>query len=121
MQQKAYIQSAFVAADQKKALWQMLLVLFALALTLAQYFTILPEWLFRVPAAVLPPLERWLDALFNFVKDDLKLIALTRFLTEGLQFILDATANILFGKRRWPNIGPIPWVSVAAIPGIIGY
>ena len=78
MQQKAYIQSAFVAADQKKALWQMLLVLFALALTLAQYFTILPEWLFRVPAAVLPPLERWLDAFFNFVKDDLKLIVLTQ-------------------------------------------
>ena len=39
MQQKAYIQGAFVAADQKKALWQMLLVLFALALTLAQYFS----------------------------------------------------------------------------------
>jgi hypothetical protein len=99
MPQSQYIQGAFVAVDQKKALWQTLLVLLALALTIAQYFSILPEWLFRVPAAVLPPLERWLDAFFNFVKDDLKLIVLTRFLTEGLQFILDATANILYGKR----------------------
>ncbi len=98
MPQSQYIQGAFVAVDQKKALWQTLLVLLALALTIAQYFSILPEWLFRVPAAVLPPLERWLDAFFNFVKDDLKLIVLTRFLTEGLQFILDTTANILFGK-----------------------
>ena len=103
MPQSQYIKGAFVAVDQKKALWQTLLVLFALALTIAQYFSILPEWLFRVPAAVLPPLERWLDAFFNFVKDDLKLIVLTRFLTEGLQFILDATANILYGKRRWPS------------------
>ena len=121
MPQNQHIQGAFVAVDQKKALWQTLLVLFALALTIAQYFSILPEWLFRMPTSVLPPLERWLDAFFNFVKDDLKLIVLTRFLTEGLQFILDATANILFGKRRWPNIGPIPWVSVAAVTGIIGY
>ena len=121
MPQSQYIKGAFVAVDQKKALWQTLLVLFALALTIAQYFSILPEWLFRMPTSVLPPLERWLDAFFNFVKDDLKLIVLTRFLTEGLQFILDATANILYGKRRWPNIGPIPWVSVAAVTGIIGY
>ena len=67
MPQSQYIQGAFVAVDQKKALWQTLLVLLALALTIAQYFSILPEWLFRVPAAVLPPLERWLDAFFNFV------------------------------------------------------
>ena len=120
MPQSQYIQGAFVAVDQKKALWQTLLVLLALALTIAQYFSILPEWLFRVPATVLPPLERWLDAFFNFVKDDLKLIVLTRFLTEGLQFILDATANILYGRRRWPKIGPFPWVSVAAVTGIIG-
>ena len=57
MQQKAYIQGAFVAADQKKALWQTLLGAVCACFNLAQYFSILPEWLFRVPAAVLPPLR----------------------------------------------------------------
>ena len=35
--------------------------------------------------------------------------------------MLDVTANLLFGKRRWPNIGPIPWTAIAAVAGIVGY
>ena len=35
--------------------------------------------------------------------------------------MLDTTANILFGKRRWPNFEPIPWSSIAAVAAVIGY
>lgn len=62
-----------------------------------------------------------LDAVFNFVKDDLGLLAFTRFLTEGLEWLLDFSANIFFGKRRFPNIGPVPWTAVAATAAVIGY
>ncbi len=93
----------------------------AAVLTLAQYAGLLPSVLFRLPEALVPPFAVWLDAIFNFVKDDLGLLVLTRTLTEGLEWILDATANLLFGKRRWPNIGPIPWTSVAAVAAVVGY
>ncbi|WP_282063170.1 ABC transporter permease [Roseobacter litoralis] len=93
----------------------------AAVLTLAQYAGLLPSVLFRLPEALVPPFAVWLDAIFNFVKDDLGLLVLTRTLTDGLEWILDATANLLFGKRRWPNIGPIPWTSVAAVAAVVGY
>ena len=98
-------------------------VLFAVAivLTLAQWGGFLPAWLHRVPEFLLPPLELILDTTFNFIKEDLGLIYATRFLTEGLQWVLDVTANLLFGKRRWPNIGPVPWTAIAAVAGIVGY
>ncbi len=47
--------------------------------------------------------------------------ALTRFLTEGLQWLLDASGNIFFGRRRWPFFGPIPWTALAAVAAIVGY
>jgi len=28
---------------------------------------------------------------------------------------------LLFGKRRWPHLGPIPWTAIAAVGAIIGY
>ena len=28
---------------------------------------------------------------------------------------------MLFGKRRWPHLGPIPWTAIAAVGAIIGY
>ena len=93
----------------------------ALLLTFAQWLGFLPEWAHRVPEAILPPFEAILDTTFNFIKDDLGLIYVTRFLTEGLQWILDVTANLLFGKRRWPNSEPIPWTAIAAVAGIVGY
>ena len=67
------------------------------------------------------PSPSWLDAGFNFIKDDLGLLALTRFLTEGLEWVLDVTANLLFGQRRWPFLGPIPWTAIAAVAAVIGY
>ncbi|MEM9584336.1 MAG: ABC transporter permease subunit [Pseudomonadota bacterium] len=98
-----------------------ILVGVAVILTILHYVGLLPEALFRLPESMVPPFAIWLDALFNFVKDDLGLLALTRFLTEGLQWLLDVTANLLFGKRRWPNIGPIPWTGIAAVAGVVGY
>ena len=46
--------------------------------------------------------------VFNYVKDDLGLLALTRSFTEGLEWVLDVTGNLLYGKSRWPDIGPDP-------------
>jgi glycine betaine/proline transport system permease protein len=97
------------------------LLCFAVALTLLQYAGLLPAWLHRLPDTVIPPFADWLNAIFNFVKDDLGLLTLTRFLTEGLEVLLDATANLLFGKRRWPNLGPIPWSAIAASAAVVGY
>ena len=97
------------------------LLLTALILILSKYFGALPEWLHRVPEELIPPFAIWLDAVFNIVKDDLGLIHFTRFLTEGLQWLLDVTANLLFGKRRWPHLGPVPWVVVAGVAAVIGY
>jgi glycine betaine/proline transport system permease protein len=93
----------------------------AVCLTVLQYLGLLPAWLHRLPEAMIPNFAGWLDAIFNFVKDDLGLLSLTRFLTEGLEWLLDFSANIFFGKRRFPNVGPIPWTAMAAVAAVIGY
>ena len=68
-----------------------------------------------------------LDSFFNFIKGDIQngrfgLVYITRWIAEGpLEFLLDTTANLLYGKRRWPEIGPIPWPAVAAAVGVLGY
>ncbi|MCZ4354426.1 ABC transporter permease subunit [Roseovarius aestuarii] len=93
----------------------------AVVLTALQYMGMLPAALHRLPETMIPPFAIWLDGIFNFLKDDLGLLALTRFLTSGLEWILDATANLFYGQRRWPNIGPIPWTAVAAVAAVVGY
>jgi glycine betaine/proline transport system permease protein len=93
----------------------------AVIMTILQYAGLLPAALHRLPEAIIPNFAGWLDAIFNFVKDDLGLLALTRFLTEGLQWLLDASGNIFFGKRRWPFVGPIPWTAMAAVAAVVGY
>lgn len=99
----------------------LILVAVAAVLMVLRYAGLLPEALFRLPEAMIPPFAIWLDTIFNFVKDDLGLLKLTRFLTGGLEALLDTTANLLFGKRRWPNLGPIPWTSIAAVAAVLGY
>ena len=99
----------------------LILVAIAITLTALQFLGLLPAALHRLPEAMIPPFAGWLDAIFNFIKDDLGLLTVTRWLTEGLETLLDATGNLLFGKRRWPNLGPIPWTAIAAIAGVIGY
>ena len=93
----------------------------AICLTIVQYLGLLPAWLHRLPETVIPNFAGALDAIFNFVKDDLGLLAFTRFLTEGLEWLLDFSANIFFGKRRFPNVGPIPWAAMATVAAVIGY
>jgi len=98
------------------------LMLPALLLLLASAFGIQPEWLRRVPDALIPPTAAVLDVVFAFVQNDLGLIHLTRFIAEGpLEFILDITANLLYGKRRWPYLGPIPWTAITAAAVVLGY
>lgn len=98
-----------------------LLVCIAIFLTALQYTGLLPAALHRLPEALVPNFADWLDAIFNFVKDELGLLVLTRWLTEILQWFLDVTGNLFYGKRRWPNIGPIPWTAIAAAAAVLGY
>lgn len=93
----------------------------AVVLTAAQFAGVLPTWLHRLPETLVPNFAGGLDIVFNFVKDDMDLLTLTRFLTGGLEWLLDASGNIFFGKRRFPNIGPIPWTALAAVIAVIGY
>lgn len=93
----------------------------AVVLTTAQFAGVLPTWLHRLPETLVPNFAGGLDIVFNFVKDDMGLLTLTRFLTGGLEWLLDASGNIFFGKRRFPNIGPIPWTALAAVVAVIGY
>ena len=81
----------------------------------------LPDALIRIPGWAILSWDVWLSNFFNFVKDDLGLLYFTRTLTAGLEWLLDITGNLLFGKRRWPNLGPIPWTAVAAVAAVIGY
>ena len=98
------------------------LLLLAAILILAHAFGILPEWLQRIPDILIPPTATVLDGVFAFVQNDLGLIHVTRFIAEGpLEFMLDMTANLLHGKRRWPYLGPIPWAAIAAAAIVLGY
>jgi glycine betaine/proline transport system permease protein len=51
------------------------------------------------------------------------LIYVTRWFADGpLEFLLGVTANILEGRHRWPYfVDPLPWASVAAVTGVLGY
>ncbi|WP_299774727.1 proline/glycine betaine ABC transporter permease [uncultured Tateyamaria sp.] len=108
-------------AQWTRGKWVSVFLIAAVLLTILRYGGLLPEALHRIPDAVIPPFATWLDVFFNFVKDDLGLLALTRTLTEGLEWLLDVTANLMFGKRRWPHLGPIPWTAVAGVAAVIGY
>lgn len=96
-------------------------ILLAVAVGLALAKPILPEALVRLPEAWVLPWDVWLQWLFDFIKDDLGLIYLTRGIAGLLEYLLDTTANLLEGKRRWPFLGPIPWTAIAAAMAVLGY
>ncbi|MEM9043892.1 MAG: ABC transporter permease subunit [Pseudomonadota bacterium] len=103
----------------------LLAVLFALARPM------LPLWMIDRPDdSGLLPFAQWLDAFFNAIKgvntgpeEDQRfgLIHITRTISAGLEVLLNISANLLEGKRRWPFLGPIPWPAVATVAAIIGY
>ncbi len=97
------------------------LVLFALAVSVAVLKPLLPGALIRVPLDAVMPYDHWLQRLFDFITHDLGFGVLTRYISSGLEVLLDATGNLLFGKNRWPNIGPLPWTSIAAAMAVLGY
>ncbi len=96
-------------------------ILLAAALAFAFARPFLPDFLLRVPEAAIPPYQDWMQALFDFIKDDLGLIHVTRGISSVLEWFLDTTANLLYGKNRWPYLGPLPWTSIAAVAAIVGY
>jgi glycine betaine/proline transport system permease protein len=108
-------------SEMSRGRMAMVLVGIAVLLTALRYAGVLPEWVHRLPDAAIPNFAVWLDIIFNFVKDDMGLLTFTRTLTEGLEWLLDASGNIFFGKRRWPHLGPIPWTALAAVAAVIGY
>ena len=95
--------------------------LLALAVVLALGKTLLPAGLIRPPDWLVQPFDDWINAAFYFLQNDLGLMALTRAFADVLEWLLDVTANLLYGKSRWPNIGPIPWVVIAATAFMTGY
>lgn len=105
---------------RSQTLW--LLLGTAMLISLLKALGILPTFLDRIPESWIPPTAQWLDVAFAFVQNDLGLIYVTRWFAEGpLQFLLDTMANLLEGKRRWPNLGPVPWPAIAAVAAVIGY
>ena len=96
-------------------------VLLGLAVLLALARPWLPDVLMRVPDWAVLPYQDWLQATFDFVKDDLGLIHVTRGISAVLEWFLDVTANLLYGKNRWPFLGPIPWTAIAAVAAVVGY
>ena len=97
------------------------LVLICVGIALAIFKPVLPEALLRLPDALVLPFAAWINTAFDFVKDDLGFIHVTRFLAGGIESLLDITANLLYGKKRWPDVGPIPWTVVALAAVMIGH
>ena len=98
----------------------------ALALLLAALVPVLfrnalPPALLRVPEPLILRFADWINVIFAFARDDLGLMAATRAFSDVVEFCLDVTANLLYGKSRWPRIGPLPWVVIAVTFGMIGY
>ncbi len=96
-------------------------VILAIALLLTLTKFILPADLIRPPDWLVLSFANWINALFAFLRDDLGLMQVTRAFAAGVEWLLDVTANLLYGKNRWPRIGPLPWLVVALTVFMIGY
>ena len=90
-------------------------------LTILQYSGLLARWLHRLPEAMIPPFCRLAGRDFQLCQRR-SWPADFDPLPDGRAGMASGfTANLLFGKRRWPNIGPIPWTAMAAVAAVIGY
>jgi glycine betaine/proline transport system permease protein len=95
--------------------------LLLLAFVLAVLKFILPENLIRPPDWLVWPFADWINWTFVFVKDDLGFFHVSRAFAGGVEWLLDVSANLLYGKNRWPKLGPIPWTVIAVTAFMIGY
>ncbi|MEM7057217.1 MAG: ABC transporter permease subunit [Pseudomonadota bacterium] len=102
---------------------QVALGLFLLAVAFAVARPLMPDWMVERPDdSGLFPFAVWLDAAFNFLRNDLGIEEFTRWIAKNpLQFLLDASANLFEGKRRWPHLGPIPWPALVAVVAVTAY
>ncbi|MEO1538209.1 MAG: ABC transporter permease subunit [Pseudomonadota bacterium] len=107
--------------QRRPSLRAVVLGLLGFALLLILLRPLLPEWAARVPVALLLPWAAWLDAAFSFLQNDTPLMSITRSIAESLGVMIDAAANVLYGKSRWPRIGPVPWSAIAAALAVLGY
>ena len=98
--------------------WQGLLIA---AIALAAGQALLPRGLIRPPEWTVIPFADWINAVFYYAQDELGLMQLTRAFAGGVEWCLDVTANLLYGRNRWPRIGPVPWSAVAVTAGMLGY
>ena len=105
------------AFDQKR----IALALVLAAVVLVVFRNVLPPALLRVPESLVLPFADAINVIFAFARDDLGLMTATRAFSDAVEFCLDVTANLLYGKSRWPRLGPIPWVVIAATFAVIGY
>lgn len=94
---------------------------FAIAVILTVLRPWLPDGLVRAPEWMLMPWRDWIDVVFQYVTFELGFIHVTRFLSSGLEFVLDAVANILYGRARWPRFEAVPWTAVTAVAIVLGY
>ncbi|MEM7438707.1 MAG: ABC transporter permease subunit [Pseudomonadota bacterium] len=93
----------------------------ALAAIILVLKPILPGWVIRLPEAAILPWANWLDIGFDWLQNDLGLINVTREISSWLAFFIDAAANILYGKSRWPRLDALPWAAVAGAMTVLGY
>ncbi len=97
------------------------LALLMAALALVVLRNLLPDPLIRLPQTLILPFADWINAVFAFARDDLGLMRVTRAFSDMVEVCLDVTANLLYGKSRWPRLGPIPWVVIAASAAVAGH
>ena len=96
-------------------------IMLGLAIVLTALRPWLPSFMVRPPEWWLLPWRDWIDYVFNLVTFEWGFINVTRFFSGILEFVLDAVANILYGRARWPRFEAIPWTVVASVTAVAGY
>ena len=81
----------------------------------------LPDALLRPPSILLLPFADWLNAFSDYLQNDLQLTVFTRAIADVVPFILDVVNNLLLGGRKGLGLPAVPWLTVAALAGLLGY
>jgi len=94
--------------------------LLTLAVILTLFKSFLPAEIIRLPEWH-PIWAHYLDIWFSWLQNDLGLIHVTRTIAGWIGFLIDAAANLLYGKSRWPRLDAVPWSVIAALAAVAGY